>query len=288
MTYFYIDAHGQTCGPILESEFAVHGITPDTPLWCEGMEEWARARNIPALKAYFEGTTPAAPAPEVRLEKAEVGSEEGAVRLGQVEKPLENAVETSAMPSAPTAVEAEGIGSVVVTAGTEDVTPSAVTEVSVSASEKATPPPLPASETALATPEPTLATPEFVHGVGEPALAEPGVAPASLSAQSVRSSWEATQRVDLMESLDVWKWVNACLVFFGILSICFSLSWIAIPLGVMGIVQVNGVLRYAENRSTEELQKALKRTRIYFFIGCLLFVVGIVGQVLLSAVMSML
>lgn len=281
MTYFYIDAHGHTCGPILESEFAVHGITPDTPLWCEGMEEWARARNIPALKAYFEGITPADTALEVRLEKTEVGSEEGEVRLDQVEKPLENAAEASEMSSAPTAVEAEGIGSVVVTAETEDVALSAVPAVPVLTSERATPPSLPISET-------TLATPEFVHGVSEPALAAPGVAPATLSAQSVRNSWEATQRVDLMESLDVWKWVNACLVFFGILSACFSLSWIAIPLGVMGIVQANGVLRYAENRSTEELQKALKRTRIYFFIGCLLFVVGIVGQVLLSAVMGML
>ena len=59
MKYWFI-LNGVQLGPVEESELAKVGITPDTPVWHEGLAEWKSARDIPALAHLFEQTPPRA------------------------------------------------------------------------------------------------------------------------------------------------------------------------------------------------------------------------------------
>ncbi len=56
---YYISVAGQRTGPIEEKELINHNITPDTLVWCEGMEQWQAAGSLPALAHIFAGTTSA-------------------------------------------------------------------------------------------------------------------------------------------------------------------------------------------------------------------------------------
>ena len=57
MKYYFINTSNQQEGPIDVCEFAVHGVTDQTFVWCEGMVEWKRAGECPELQSFFE--TPA-------------------------------------------------------------------------------------------------------------------------------------------------------------------------------------------------------------------------------------
>lgn len=53
MKYFYINANNQQEGPIELSEFADHGVTDQSFVWCEGMTEWKRAGDCEELADFF-------------------------------------------------------------------------------------------------------------------------------------------------------------------------------------------------------------------------------------------
>lgn len=64
--YFYINANGEQAGPVSPEEFAAHGITQNTLVWCTGMEKWTNASEVKELSAFF---IPTPPAPPVRPER---------------------------------------------------------------------------------------------------------------------------------------------------------------------------------------------------------------------------
>lgn len=51
--YFYIDSNNEQKGPISPMQFAMHNITPDTLVWCEGMNDWTRAGSVAELHDCF-------------------------------------------------------------------------------------------------------------------------------------------------------------------------------------------------------------------------------------------
>ncbi|MCQ2288937.1 MAG: DUF4339 domain-containing protein [Muribaculaceae bacterium] len=57
MEYYY-SLNGQQLGPIDESQLVAAGVTFDTPVWCETMEAWAPAGEVPALAAMFPAQDP--------------------------------------------------------------------------------------------------------------------------------------------------------------------------------------------------------------------------------------
>lgn len=273
MTYFYIDASGATCGPIAESEFAVHGVTLDTPLWCEGMADWARARNIPTVKAYLEATT----SPEETTPVAVATTDSTAVE--------DEACDTLPAEAPATDEYCGEIGAESTQTETDDDTNVLEGEIKQETPILTMDPPEETDGTPMQTASPPVPPLPLAVPASPPLEHSTTTAPAM---SPLRNSWEATQRVDLMESLDIWKWLNIALVFFAVLAMCFSLTWIAIPLGIIGAIKANNALRYAELHSAETLQKALNQSRLFFAIGCLLFVAGIVGQIVLSAIMTLL
>lgn len=56
---YYISVAGQRIGPIEENELIHNNITPDTLVWCEGMEQWQAAGSVPALAHILANRTPA-------------------------------------------------------------------------------------------------------------------------------------------------------------------------------------------------------------------------------------
>lgn len=48
---FYIIIDDKQMGPFGIDELKVRGLKPDTPVWAEGMQDWAKASEVPALEA---------------------------------------------------------------------------------------------------------------------------------------------------------------------------------------------------------------------------------------------
>ena len=46
--YFYVDANNQSVGPF-PIEDLIKKITPETFVWTEGMENWAKANTVPEV-----------------------------------------------------------------------------------------------------------------------------------------------------------------------------------------------------------------------------------------------
>ncbi|MFI3299434.1 MAG: CD225/dispanin family protein [Rikenellaceae bacterium] len=61
MKQYYYHNGVDKFGPFSKEELHAKGITLDTQVWCEGMAEWAPARNVSELNALFVGA-PAMPA----------------------------------------------------------------------------------------------------------------------------------------------------------------------------------------------------------------------------------
>ena len=57
MKYYFINACNQQEGPIDVHEFASHGVTDQSFVWCEGMADWKRAGDCDELKSFFEAPT---------------------------------------------------------------------------------------------------------------------------------------------------------------------------------------------------------------------------------------
>lgn len=56
--YYYLNSANQQCGPIEPTAFAACGLTPDTMVWSEGMNDWTRISDIPELMRYLAPPVP--------------------------------------------------------------------------------------------------------------------------------------------------------------------------------------------------------------------------------------
>lgn len=52
--YYYVDENRSRKGPMsMEELLSQDDITPETLVWCKGMEKWEKAKNIPDLAVSF-------------------------------------------------------------------------------------------------------------------------------------------------------------------------------------------------------------------------------------------
>lgn len=62
MNYYYLDADMRQVGPVSLDDLVAAGVTGDTMVWHEGLEEWAKAGNLPEVVKAMEGKArPATP-----------------------------------------------------------------------------------------------------------------------------------------------------------------------------------------------------------------------------------
>lgn len=62
MDYYYLDADMRQVGPVSLDDLVASGVTSDTMVWHEGLEEWAKAGNLPeVVKAMERKARPATP-----------------------------------------------------------------------------------------------------------------------------------------------------------------------------------------------------------------------------------
>lgn len=75
--YYYVDASNQRQGPVYPTDFARLGITGETLVWRNGMENWAKASTVPELATWIaapEPPQPPRPEPPSQPEAAGTGS----------------------------------------------------------------------------------------------------------------------------------------------------------------------------------------------------------------------
>lgn len=56
--YYYIDSQNQQRGPVPASSLVNHGVTLESYVWKAGMQNWAKAKNIPELQTVLCSTLP--------------------------------------------------------------------------------------------------------------------------------------------------------------------------------------------------------------------------------------
>ena len=62
MDYYYLDADMRQVGPMSLDDLVASGVTGDTMVWHEGLEEWTKAGNLPeVVKAMERKARPATP-----------------------------------------------------------------------------------------------------------------------------------------------------------------------------------------------------------------------------------
>lgn len=62
MDYYYLDADMRQVGPVSLDDLVASGVTGDTMVWHEGLEEWTKAGNLPeVVKAMERKARPATP-----------------------------------------------------------------------------------------------------------------------------------------------------------------------------------------------------------------------------------
>lgn len=54
--YYYIDNQNQQRGPVPASSLVNHGVTLESYVWKAGMQNWAKAKNIPELQTVLCST----------------------------------------------------------------------------------------------------------------------------------------------------------------------------------------------------------------------------------------
>ena len=54
MDYYYLDADMRQVGPVSLDDLVAAGVTGDTMVWHEGLEEWAKAGNLPEVVKAME------------------------------------------------------------------------------------------------------------------------------------------------------------------------------------------------------------------------------------------
>lgn len=64
--YWYLDSQNQQHGPIPPHQFSSVGVTPQTLVWCTGMDAWKPAGELPELAGYFSiGSAPRQQTPPI-------------------------------------------------------------------------------------------------------------------------------------------------------------------------------------------------------------------------------
>jgi len=58
MANWYLIQNNMQVGPVDETQLASIGLTPETLVWREGMNEWLPASQVPDLRHFFNGATP--------------------------------------------------------------------------------------------------------------------------------------------------------------------------------------------------------------------------------------
>ena len=59
--YYYVDANNQRQGPVYPTDFARLGVTGETLVWRNGMENWAKASTLPELATWISAPEPPQP-----------------------------------------------------------------------------------------------------------------------------------------------------------------------------------------------------------------------------------
>ena len=59
--YYYVDANNQRQGPVFPTDFARLGVTGETLVWRNGMENWAKASTLPELATWIAAPEPPQP-----------------------------------------------------------------------------------------------------------------------------------------------------------------------------------------------------------------------------------
>lgn len=86
MDYYYLDADMRQVGPVSLDDLVASGVTGDTMVWHEGLEEWAKAGNLPeVVKAMERKARPATPEKSQAPEAPEAPENPGSP--GKPEKP---------------------------------------------------------------------------------------------------------------------------------------------------------------------------------------------------------
>ena len=87
MDYYYLDADMRQVGPVSLDDLVAAGVTGDTMVWHEGLEEWAKAGNLPeVVKAMERKARPATP------EKSQAPESPGAPGAPEKPEPPESPV----------------------------------------------------------------------------------------------------------------------------------------------------------------------------------------------------
>jgi TM2 domain-containing membrane protein YozV len=60
---YYLAEGGAQRGPFPVDQLPAQGLRPDTLVWAEGMSQWVRAEQVPALRTILPGAPAAQPAP---------------------------------------------------------------------------------------------------------------------------------------------------------------------------------------------------------------------------------
>ena len=58
---YYIIENGLQIGPLTIEQLKFKNISPNTQVWCEGMPEWKKAREVSELSVLFTNNTPPPP-----------------------------------------------------------------------------------------------------------------------------------------------------------------------------------------------------------------------------------
>lgn len=58
MASYYIANDNQRRGPFPEDQLLQNGLTPDSLVWCNGMDGWKKASEVPELAMYFAPQEP--------------------------------------------------------------------------------------------------------------------------------------------------------------------------------------------------------------------------------------
>lgn len=58
MKQYYLVINGEKSGPFTIDQLATQQLTPETPVWTEGMSDWMPAQQVAELSSFFAPQTP--------------------------------------------------------------------------------------------------------------------------------------------------------------------------------------------------------------------------------------
>ena len=59
--YYYIDSAGQQAGPVSADQLVAKGVTSETLVWKDGMNQWSKASEVTELRFLFDPNVPPPP-----------------------------------------------------------------------------------------------------------------------------------------------------------------------------------------------------------------------------------